>query len=551
MKWPWLYWAAFFVVPWAWAQPAPPKPPNVVLILADDLGWTDAGFAGSRFYETPHLDAMAAGGMRLTSFYAAPVGLPTHAEMLSGQYSPRTLVDAGDMGEAGATGTVATVDFPVRTNLAVVLKAAGYATGFVGTWGFSHQGDAAPSRLGFDEAVLTSPKHVGFEVDPPTEVPGGMHQVDFVTERALDFLDRHRERPFFLMLSHFSVHQPTEPKPSWVGRFEKKPPAGGHRDAAYAAMIGGLDEGVGRVIARIESLNLTGNTVVIFLSDNGGVGMQTDSESGGRRTGVTDNSPLRGGKGMVYEGGMRVPFLVRWPGVVAPGSRSSDPISAVDLFPTLCDVAGTRPPAGQPVDGVNLLPLWKNAAAHLGRDALFWHFPDGLEAAGRPVVRTPPVGVVRAGNFKLIEWLEDGRVELYNVVEDLGEKNNLVRSLPEKASELKAKLAAWRKETAAPLRSAQAPAAPSTVPAPVPVPAPAVVPSPAVAPVPAPVDPPATNAPAPAVPPAPVSTPTIAPAPPSTPPTTSPPAAATPAPVAPAVVDPVPAVPDAKPKAGS
>jgi arylsulfatase A-like enzyme len=312
-----------------------------------------------------------------------------------------------------------------------------------------------------------------------------------------------------------------------------------------------LDEGVGRVIARIESLNLTGNTVVIFLSDNGGVGMQTDSESGGRRTGVTDNSPLRGGKGMVYEGGMRVPFLVRWPGVVAPGSRSSDPVSAVDLFPTLCDVAGTRPPAGQPVDGVNLLPLWKNAAAHLGRDALFWHFPDGLEAAGRPVVRTPPVGVVRAGNFKLIEWLEDGRVELYNVVEDLGEKNNLVRSLPEKASELKAKLAAWRKETAAPLRSAQAPAAPSTVPAPVPVPAPAVVPSPAVAPVPAPVDPPATNAPAPAVPPAPVSTPTIAPAPPSTPPTTSPPAAATPAPVAPAVVDPVPAVPDAKPKAGS
>jgi arylsulfatase A-like enzyme len=523
-----LYWAAFFVVPWSWAQSAPPKPPNVVLIVADDLGWTDAGFAGSRFYETPHLDAMAAGGMRLTSFYAAPVGLPTHAEMLSGQYSPRTLVDAGDIGDAGATGIVATVDFPVRTNLAAVLKGAGYATGFMGTWGFNREGEAQPTRLGFDEAVLTSPQHVGFDVHPPAEVPAGTYLVDFLTERALDFLDRHREKPFFLMLSHFSVHQPTDPKPAWVGRFEKKPPAGGHRDAAYAAMIGGLDEGVGRVIARIESLNLTGNTVVIFLSDNGGVGMQTDAESGGRRTGVTDNAPLRGGKGTIYEGGMRVPFLVRWPGVVAPGSRSSDPVAAVDLFPTLCEVAGTRPPAGQPVDGANLLPLWKNAAAHLGRDALFWHFPDGLQAAGRPAVRTPPVGVVRAGNFKLIEWLEDGRVELYNVVEDLGEKNNLVRSLPEKTSELKAKLAAWRKETSAPLRPVQAPTAPPTAPAPVP----------------APVEVPATNAPGPSVPAPPVVAPT-------TPSETPPPAAVAPAPVASPVVDPLPEVPASEPKAGS
>ncbi len=520
------------MVPWAWAQPAPPKLPNVVLILADDLGWMDAGFAGSRFYETPHLDALAAGGIRLTGFYAAPVGMPTHAALLSGQYSPRTLVFAGDIGDVSPTGSVATVDFPVRTNLATVLKGAGYATGYIGTWGFNREGDAQPTRLGFDEAVLTSPQHVGFEVHPPAEVPAGAHLVDFVTERALDFLDRHREQRFFLMISHFSVHQPTEPKPAWVGRFEKKPPAGGHRDAAYAAMIGGLDEGVGRVIARIESLNLTGNTLVIFLSDNGGVGMQTDAESGGRRTGVTDNAPLRGGKGMVYEGGMRVPFLVRWPGVVSPGSRSSDPASAIDLFPTLCEVAGTRPPAGQPVDGISLLPLWKNAAAPLGRDALFWHFPDGVETAGRPPVRTPPVGIVRAGNFKLIEWLEDGRVELYNVVEDLGEKNNLVRSLPDKTSELKAKLAAWRKEIGAPAGAVKAPVAPPATP------------PPAAAPVPAPVAAPATNAPPPAVPIPPPAAPAVAP-------TTPTPTPATPAAEVPPAAIPIPAVPAAEPKAGS
>jgi len=150
----------------------------------------------------------------------------------------------------------------------------------------------------------------------------------------------------------------------------------------------------------------------------------------------------------------------------------------VDLFPTLCEVAGVRPPAGQPVDGINLLPLWKNAAAHLGRDALFWHFPNGIEVAGRPIVRTPPVGIVRAGNFKLIEWFEDGRLELYNVVEDMGEKNNLVRSLPDKTSELKAKLAAWRKETGATVQSGKAPPAAPAATAPPVAPAP-VVPAPA------------------------------------------------------------------------
>ncbi len=461
------------------AQSVSPKPPNIVLILVDDLGWTDAAFAGSRFYETPNLDAFAAGGMRFMSFYASPVGLPTHAALLSGQYSPRTGVYSGDFGDAEVTGKVEPVRFAARTNLASVLKGAGYATGFMGAWGFSREAEFHPGRLGFDETVLTGPRHVGFDVDPEVEIPSGTHLVDFLTDRTLDFLDRHQAGPFFLVLSHFSVHEPVEPKREWVGRFEKKPPAAGHRDAAYAAMIAGMDEAIGRVIARIESLRMTDRTVVLFASDNGGAGVHLEPEAGGRRGGVTDNAPLRGGKGTIYEGGLRVPFLVRWPGVVAPGSRTSEPVSVVDLLPTLCEAAGVSPPQGHPVDGLNLLPLWRNASAPLGRDALFWHFPEPIDAAAIPAIRTPPVGLVRAGNFKLIEWLTDGRFELYNVVEDLGEKNNLVRSLPDKASELKAKLAAWRQATGAPLPpgaagNAQPP--PATAPSPAPAPAPKAAP---------------------------------------------------------------------------
>ncbi len=477
MKFPWWLLAAWLIAPASPAQPATPRPPNIVLILADDLGWTDAGFAGSRFYETPHLDALAAGGMRFTSFYASPVGLPSQAALLTGQYSPRTRVYTGDILPAGETGPAVTFQAG-SANLPSLLKGAGYTTGYIGVWGLGAEGDAHPLRRGFDEAILTTARHIGFEVEPAAEVPSGMHQVDYLTDRALEFLDRHRDRPFFLEIAHFSVHEPTEPKPAWVGRFEKKPPAGGHRDAAYAAMIAGLDESVGRIVARLETLHLTGQTIILFTSDNGGVGGYLDADNPSRRAGLTDNSPLRGGKGMIYEGGLRVPFLVRWPGVVTGGSRSTAPVMMVDLLPTLCDAAGVRLPGDLPIDGINLIPLWRNAGAHLGRDAVFWHFPAGVEAAGR-AIRTPPVSIVRAGNFKLIEWLEDGRMELYNVVEDLGEKNNLVRSLPDKAAELKDKVAAWRKELGAPLPPPET-AAPASLPPTPPAPAPATAPEPKV-----------------------------------------------------------------------
>ncbi len=434
------------------AQPAAPRPPNIILVLADDLGWTDAAFAGSRFYETPNLDALAASGMRFTSFYVSQSGPPTRASLLTGNYAPRTGVYAVETLAPGDESARRMIPPKCRTSLrpgsptlASVLKAAGYATGIVGQWQLGTEPDAHPARFGFDETVLTSDKYVGFQVTPAAEVPAGTYLTDFLTDRAVDFVGRHKDHPFFLYLSYLAVRAPLDAKPALVARFEKKAPAAGHRDAAYAALIASLDESVGRILARIQELQLTGQTVVIFASDNGGVGGYPETDNSGRRIGVTDNAPLRGGQGMLYEGGIRVPFLVRWPGVTQPGSRTAQPAIHVDLLPTLCEIAAVRPPSSPTLDGISLVPVLRDSTATLGRDALFWHFPGYLEAYGRPGWRTTPVGVIRAGNFKLLEFLEDGRLELYNLVEDVSEKNNLVRSLPDKAHELQSKLAAWRK----------------------------------------------------------------------------------------------------------
>jgi arylsulfatase A-like enzyme len=433
------------------------RPPNVVLILADDLGWTDAGFAGSRFYETPHLDALATNGMRFTSFYASPNCAPSRASFLTGQYSPRTGVYTVEPAERGEALARKMVPPPNRRSLpeglatvAGVMRGAGYATGFFGKWHLGRGEGEHPLQRGFDEALVTEGRHYGFETDPPEEVGAGVYLADFLTDRSLAFMERHRERPFFLMLSHFSVHSPHEAKPEMVSKFERKAPAGTHRDPVYAGMIASLDESVGRVVERLEAWGLATNTVVIFTSDNGGVGGYPELDAAGRRVGPTDNAPLRGGKGTLHEGGIRVPMVVKWSGVTEAGSRSTQPTAHVDLFPTMCEIAGVRAPEGHVVDGVSLVPLLREAGGHLGRDAIYWHFPAYLEAYGRPTGwRLTPSGAVRAGNFKLIETFEDGRRELYNLVEDLGEKNNLVRSLPEKAAELAAKLAAWREEVGA------------------------------------------------------------------------------------------------------
>jgi arylsulfatase A-like enzyme len=433
---------------------APPRP-NIVFVLADDLGWTDTGAYGSRYYETPHIDRLAAQGMKFTRFHASPNCQPTRAALMSGQYAPRTGVYTVGSIDRFAWWTrslrpadnVATLPTE-KTTVAQSLQAAGYATGMFGKWHLGEQGARHPRQRGFDEAIVTMGKHFDFATNPKTTGPPGQYLADFLTDRAVDFIQRHKDGPFFLYLAHFAVHTPIHAKPDLVARFKDKPPVGGHRNPTYAAMIASVDASVGRVMQTLADLGLATNTVLIFASDNGGVGGY--AREGLRQAGdVTDNAPLRSGKGSLYEGGTRVPFIVRWPGVTRPGSTCAVPAIHVDLFPTLLELTGAAPPA-QPLDGESLVKLLRDPAATLQRDAIYQHFP-GYLGAGAGQWRTTPVGVIQARDWKLMEFFEDGRLELYNLRADLGETNNLAQAEPARPKELHARLLAWRKELKAPM----------------------------------------------------------------------------------------------------
>ncbi|MHC4625465.1 MAG: sulfatase, partial [Planctomycetota bacterium] len=263
---------------------------------------------------------------------------------------------------------------------------------------------------------------------------------DRLTDEALKFIEANRDRPFFLYLPHYAVHTPIRAKKEMIAQYKAKQPSNGQGNPTYAAMIESTDQGVGRMMAKLDELGLTDNTIVIFSSDNGGVGgYKPLGIKGGE---ITSNAPLRGGKGMLYEGGIRVPLLVRWPGVVSPASRCDAPVITVDFYPTLLEMASAERPAGQVLDGASFLPLLRGSG-DLGRDAIFWHFPAYLQGSGG-TWRTTPAGAIRKGKWKLIEFFEDGRVELYDIVRDISEKNDLAEKMPEKAKELHELLKNWR-----------------------------------------------------------------------------------------------------------
>jgi arylsulfatase A-like enzyme len=292
--------------------------------------------------------------------------------------------------------------------------------------------------------------HYDFPTTPKTEYPKGQYLADFLTDRAVDFITRKKDAPFFLYLPHFGVHSPHQAKPELIAKFKNKPGVGGHNNPTYAAMIASVDESVGRVMAKLEELKLAENTVLIFASDNGGVGgyaREGLTKGGGD---ITDNAPLRNGKGSLYEGGTRVPFIVRWPGKVNAGTVCEVPAIHVDVYPTLVALAGGAMPAGQVFDGESLVPLLRASSATLKRDAIFQHFP-GYLGMGVDQWRTTPVSLVQAGDWKLMEYLEDGRLELYNLREDIGESKNLAATMPGKTKELHAKLVAWRAAVKAPM----------------------------------------------------------------------------------------------------
>jgi len=431
--------------------------PNILFILADDLGYTDLACFGSGYYETPNLDRMASQGMKFTRGYTCGANCqPTRAALMSGQYGPRTGVY-----------TVGSIErFPWRTRpirpvenvqqlpldkitLGQSMKQAGYKTALFGKWHLGDTGEHHPSKRGFDEAITSMGSHFDFTTTPHEGHPKDAYLADFLTNKATDFIRRNKENPFFLCLHHFGVHSPYQAKENWISHFKPKAAVGGHHDPTYAAMIASVDESVGRVLALLEELKLSENTLVVFCSDNGGVGGY--KRAGLDKTeGITDNAPLRGGKGMYYEGGIRVPYIFLWKGKIEAGKVCEEPINSVDLYPTLLEIAGSQPPANYPLDGTSYLNLLTGKTAEK-RKPLYWHFPGYLGE------RSTASGVILNGDWKLRECLETGKQELYNLKNDVSEKNDLAAAQPEKTKELYAQLCAWRKEIKAPMPTPNTP----------------------------------------------------------------------------------------------
>jgi arylsulfatase A-like enzyme len=431
--------------------------PNIVLVLADDLGWKDVGYQGTDFYETPNLDRLAQAGMVFTQAYAGAGNCaPSRAVLLSGQYGPRHGVYAVGNTKRGPVNLMRMEPIPNKSGLAraqvtmaEALQAAGYATGLFGKWHLGGPDGAAPKEQGFD-VVFDSRPNPNQRRDEPAD-PKGIYSL---TRAATQFIEQNKDRPFFAYVAHHAIHTALEARPASLAKFKAKQPGAQHQAALYAACLYDLDDGVAVLLNKLKELGLEKNTLFVFMSDNGG-------------TQQSSQEPLRGNKGCYYEGGIREPFIAAWPGVIQAGAKNVTPIHNVDLYPTFLAAAHAPPPAGQTLDGESLLPLFKGQG-RLKRQAIFWHFPGYLDdpvLRGRdPVFRTRPVSVIRKGEWKLHlyheEWQLDGgrnkldsnhAVELYHLASDLGERNNLANTSKKKRDELLNDLWRWFKAVNAPL----------------------------------------------------------------------------------------------------
>lgn len=439
--------------------------PNVLIVLVDDLGWTGPACFGSDLHETPHIDRLATQSVKFTNAYAAaPVCTPTRASIMSGKSPARLHITVWHESSGEPPKWMRKKLIPPVTEgnldlaevtLAEVLHDAGYLTAHVGKW---HLGDAAhyPENHGFDV-------HIGgsFWGCPPTffhpyrgifghelrYVPGlpfgkeGDYLTDRLTDEALTIIDRAGDRPFFLNMCYYTVHTPIEGKHELAAYYQKKIKEGlDHDNAHYAAMHHSLDQNVGRILARLDERGKTDNTIVIFASDNGGFVNQYKGQR------VTGNKPLRSGKGSLYEGGVRIPMLVKWPKVAPAGRECCEPVITSDFYPTILDMVGLEGDKthNEDLDGLSLIPLLRDPSASLERDALYFHYPHYYPT-------TSPVSAVRAGDWKLLEYFEDGHVELYNLAEDLGETKDLAAEMPQRAKTLRERLTGWRKQVGAQL----------------------------------------------------------------------------------------------------
>ncbi len=431
--------------------------PNVVFVLVDDMGWTDAGCYGSRYYETPNIDRLAARGMRFTDGYAAcAVCSPTRAAVMTGRYPARLGVtdwirsrfQGGAIPEDKKNPTEYVGGRNNRllcppnalwmeldeVTIAEALKTAGYTSCHIGKW---HLGadDWYPDKQGFDynfggcdygqPPSYFDPYFLERQGSIPTLPPRreGEYLTDREADEAVNFIRKHSQMPFFLYMAHYAVHTPIQGKKELVDKYKAKAPTN-QKNPTYAAMVESVDDSLGRIMDALDEAGIAQNTLIIFTGDNGGL------------LGPTDNAPLRSGKGYPYEGGIREPLVVSWPAAVKAGTTCIEPVSSIDFFPTICEAAGVDAPGDRIIDGVSIMPLLSRRGS-LNRNAVYWHFP---HYRGNDVV---PYSIVRAGDWKLIKRYEGNTYELFDLGSDLSETTDLAEQMPEKVKELNAMLVAW------------------------------------------------------------------------------------------------------------
>jgi len=441
------------------------KPLNFVFLLIDDFGWMDFGANNPHcFYETPNIDRLAHSGMNFTDGYAAnPVCSPTRYSIMTGRYPSR--VDATNFFSGKRPGRFNPGELNDRMSLSEVTLAEalaehGYKTAFAGKWHLGPDEQYWPENQGFDVNIggwATGWPHGGyfapFENPRLGDYPKGSHLPKVLTDESLAVMDQYKDKPFLLYLAYYSVHTPLQGRENLVAKYQAKRdkllaedatefgpeeqvwPGGKERrvrirqcHAVYGAMVEAMDEQIGRVLNKLEELGIADNTAVILMSDNGGLSTSEGSP--------TSNLPLRGGKGWLYEGGIREPFLVRWPGVTRPGSRCDVPVVSTDFYPTILEMAGLPAKNDQHLDGVSLVPLLKGGK-RIDRDAIYWHYPHYSNQGGFPG------GAVRMGDWKLIERFEDGRVHLYNLKQDIGERKDLALEYPQRVKRMRKRLHDW------------------------------------------------------------------------------------------------------------
>lgn len=451
------------VINWsdAFAEHLNSDKPNIVFIYVDDWGWKDWSHAGSKYYETPNIDRLASTGLYFTQAYSVgPNCAPSRASLMTGLYPPRHGIFTVGTAERGDSTLRKLIPVKNKTSLdpafvtiAEELKNAGYKTSLIGKWQLGDKKEKTDAgSQGFDHVIAGTPGTSSYfypytsgkngNVHPTLEEGAeGEYLTDRLTDEAIRFVNAEKNNPFFLYLSYFAVHTPIQAKPALIEKYKGKQGDEFHNNPEYAAMIESVDQGVGKLLESLSQQNLLENTLIVFYSDNGGMGA------------VTSNDPLRGSKGMLYEGGVRVPLIFNWKGKIVP-RKSDTKVIGVDFYPTFLEIANISKPLSSERDGVSLVPELNGKP--LAERNLFWHFPGYLEAfkgdkRHNDPFRTRPVSVIRSGNYKLLEFYEEAKVELYNLENDSGETKDISGENPAKAKELYDLLKAWKRKVNAPV----------------------------------------------------------------------------------------------------